>query len=439
MIACLALAVFSQGAPEVPSGDSFAESIAAGSDLDGDGVSDLVIADDTLHDGVDVWFVSGRDGSVLARRTAADANAVYPVDRVGDVDGDGIADFAVGMMLGGRSCRVELLSGRNADVLRSFEGKDEDDRVFPGSIRAVDVDGDGTRDLVLCGVRTMPLALSTVSILQLSGKDGRRLARFDGQPADRTWTFSGPVGIGDIDQDGREDFGVSPTDISGGATVRLISGKNGSTLRSLNAGNQQLVSSIDGGADVDGDGHIDVLVGVCGDWNSGDVGGRVCIYSGADGALLRTVLGREVVGPSSEKEVGGSSWDLVESFGETARFVPDVDGDGTPDLLVGAPEIIGVAYLCSGKTGARIRAFPGQFGPFDADGRDRGQYHVGRALAAAGDVDGDGVGDLAIASVPYGGNGFGCVRVFSGHSGNLLLSVDRESLLRSKPGSSESR
>src|SRR5262245_10011508 len=80
-------------------GDQFAISIAAGGDLNGDCVPDLVIGDATSMDGSDVWFVSGKNGTVLRRlETRYESRCSYShvdVELIGDVDGDGSQDVAV--------------------------------------------------------------------------------------------------------------------------------------------------------------------------------------------------------------------------------------------------------------------------------------------------------------------------------------------------------
>jgi hypothetical protein len=85
------------------------------------------------------------------------------------------------------------------------------------------------------------------------------------------------------------------------------------------------------------------------------------------------------------------------SFGSALAAVGDVDGDGVPDLAVGAPgqEVAGrnsqgQVSVLSGATGSLLHTLD--------DPTPRAGASFGSALAAVGDVDGDGVPDLAVGA-----------------------------------------
>ena len=95
-------------------------------------------------------------------------------------------------------------------------------------------------------------------------------------------------------------------------------------------------------------------------------------------------------------------------FGRSVSSVPDTDGDGVADLLIGTDE--GNAYLFSGATGALIHTLmdPGS-----------GDSLFGQAVAGVPDVDGDGRGDLLVGAEAQsiGATSAGRADVFSGASG----------------------
>jgi len=144
--------------------------------------------------------------------------------------------------------------------------------------------------------------------------------------------------------------------------------------------------------DVNGDKVPDIYASDFPNSAKGPSTGRVYVYSGADGRLLRTLTGE---GPG-------------DGFGIGSADVGDVNRDGYADLLIGAWQFSGAAqsggkvYLYSGKDGSLLRAItgrvPGETFGFDATG--------------IGDIDGDGVPDLLVTSTWSNINGFRSGRMF---------------------------
>lgn len=106
-----------------------------------------------------------------------------------------------------------------------------------------------------------------------------------------------------------------------------------------------------------------------------------------------------------------------DELGFCVAVVDDFDGDGAPDMAVGARGVnvlgpdTGRVYVYSGQSGALIRTHDG----LAAGGE------FGFSLAAIGDLNGDGVGELVVGS-PYAPGG-GTVRVFSGANGNQIYAL----------------
>jgi hypothetical protein len=94
----------------------------------------------------------------------------------------------------------------------------------------------------------------------------------------------------------------------------------------------------------------------------------------------------------------------------------DIDLDGFPDLIVGAPGAHGNAGLVrvfSGKDGALIHELAGDL-PDDI---------FGHAVSGAGELDGDGIPDLVVGAPLSGDANAGLVRVFSGKDGALIYEL----------------
>jgi hypothetical protein len=129
------------------------------------------------------------------------------------------------------------------------------------------------------------------------------------------------------------------------------------TLNSPNPENiGEFGGSVSGVPDADGDGCSDLLVGAGEEGGGAEDAGRAYLYSGATGALLRTLQSPNV-------EINGQ-------FGVSVSGVPDANGDGRGDLLVGA--------FLEGREVAVLLDGPREAGPhtavFDADGLPSGVY-----------------------------------------------------------------
>lgn len=314
---------------------------------------------------------------------------------IGDVDGDGANDVVVSAPAtapGGSSAgRVYVYSGKTGELLW-VSGADEGDQLGMGIEAAGDVNGDRIPD-VIAG------APGAGEAYVYSGRDGETLLKFTA--ADDDGNFGTNVaGVGDVNDDGHADVAIGAP--GGGneapGRVYVYSGKDGGLLKRLEGeeAGHGFGSAVAGYTDATGS-YL-----VIGAPNAGQ-GGRVYVYRDLSAEAAFTIEGDE-----TNRQLGGM---FVSVIG-------DCDDDGVPDvyasdwLNAAKGPMTGRIYVHSGKGGQRLLTLTGEEA---GDG-------FGIGPARAGDVDGDGHDDLVIGAWQHGSAAFsgGKVYVYSGKEGALL-------------------
>ena len=321
----------------------------------------------------------------------------------GDVDGDGVLDLAIASV-----CQVTVYSGVDQSEIRTLD-------LFVGTVGVADdihangdFNGDGYDDIY---VKTSETRMPDVHLEQIrvySGLDSSLLFQED--------TLHG-VGLGftdslsyagDINADGFDDILVQVDGPSGGpflGIVRAYSGMDGSVLHEWITNDNTFGNSILGLGDINGDQHDDVAIGNPG---FGDLfpplSGRIWVYSGKDFSLLYTIEGTEVAFPF-----------ISDGFPSNLSSVPDMNGDGIEEIVSQEPnddsngEDAGLVRVFSGRDGEELLRIAGAepgFGFQDAIG--------------VPDLSGDGFPDLVVSNRVWENEGR--IWVFSGVDGQELYS-----------------
>ena len=349
--------------PEGRSGLQFGYAVVGIGDIDGDGVEDIAVGAPgafgslplpcdptapacTLPEWGRVFLFSGATGAMIRKIVPASSDFFtfgFSLAALGDVNGDGVPDFAVGapLLLPNKWGEVYAFSGKTGGQLWLFREPPYPSRQAIASLGefiapAGDLNGDGRHDLIVAAPFHDNSSAGTIlggKVFALSGASGAIIRTHQAaSPLDNGF-FGGTLsGIGDQNGDGVEDYLIGHR---GTNEVLLFSGASGALLRSIsspaNAGSGLIAFARAG--ERDGDGKEDFWAGL-------PESKRATLLNGQGTALLTLT------------DPGAAPPNSLQGFASRLARVADLNGDGKPELLIAKPgedaggkEASGVVFL----------------------------------------------------------------------------------------------
>jgi hypothetical protein len=421
-------------------GEAFGWSVSSAGDVNGDGYSDVIVG----APGYSRAFVYLGSAAGLATSAAwtaeSDQNFAdfgYSVATAGDVNGDGYSDVIIGALYYDNGQDNEgraflYLGSSSATGLATSAAwtaeSDQEDALFGSSVStAGDVNGDGYSDVIIGASRyDNGQADEGHAFLYLGSSSATGLATSAAWTAesdqnDASFGYSVAT-AGDVNGDGYSDVIVGAQSYDNGQADEgrafLYLGSSSATGLATSAAwtaesDQNGASfgySVATAGDVNGDGYSDVVVGALSYDNGQMDEGRVFVYLGSD-AGLATIAAWTAEGDQA-----------AAGFGISVASAGDVNGDGYGDVIVGADD------YDSGQTNeGRAFVYLGSSGGLSPNAAwtaesNQDEAGFGFSVAGAGDVNGDGYGDVIVGAFGYD-NAQGRVFVYLGSDGGLSPSA----------------
>jgi hypothetical protein len=395
---------------------NFGSSVATAGDVNGDGYSDVIVGANLYDNGQTdegrayVYLGSAGGLSVSPAWTAesdqSNANFGNSVATAGDVNNDGYSDVIVGAFnfQNGQAGegRAYLYLGSASGLATTAAWTAESDQIgaqFGWSVAtAGDVNGDGYSDVIV-GANVYASdgadADEGQAYLYLGSASASGLATTPAWTASTSQSFAefgtSVATAGDVNGDGYADVivgapGYSVNFQDFGAAFLYLGSASGPAASpfwrgdALHSGGA-FGSSVATAGDTNGDGYADILVGDHEYSGTSVSQGAVVLYRGSasDPPLQWKVL--PGVHPNGH-------------FGISVSTAGDVNGDGHADILIGQ-------VATSSLQRARIYLGSATGPTTTADWTVAGSGGFGNAVAAAGDVNGDGYSDVIVGANLY--------------------------------------
>ena len=441
--------------------DSFTYTISDGRGGEATASVDLLVVPDL----VPLGSVRGGVNGFAIDGVASDSGVGFSVAAGGDVNDDGLDDVILGAP--GRAGVYVVFGKEDGDVvdLSDLEnesgggflivGTNNDDGVGVAVAGGIDVNDDGMDDIIIGAPESDVSAanagfsyvvfgkadFTSVALSDLESESGGGFGIAGELNSDRSG--SSVAAIGDVNDDGFDDvaIGAPEANPNGGDSGRVyvVFGTDGTDIVLLadvavgtggfpidgTVASGFVGDTLSGVGDVDGDLVPDLLIGAQLEGPNGtaylvlgkDTGTAVLLNGSGSGAFAITGEGE-----------GDDAGSCVGPAG-------DVDGDGLADLVIGAHEAgndAGAAYVVFGKDdtdAVPLGDVAGGTGGYKIAAPD--DERLGFGCGGGGDVNGDGVPDIVIGAIPVPG---GAGRTFVVHGKDDGTQVEVADLIQGDGG-----
>jgi hypothetical protein len=404
----------------------FGKSIINIGDFDGDGITDLAVGapgddDGGLNSGAIYILFMNDDGTVKSHQKISDSEGNFEgkllesdrfgrsIANIGDFDGDGITDLAVGAYRdddgGLNSGAIYILFMNDDGTVKSHQKISDSEGNFTDIIVAGDCFGN---------------AITSLGDLDGDGIVDLAVGAHDNYTPGTKYERIGAVHILFLNSDGTVKNSQEISDTKGNFGVIESNAAFGNAISNI--------------GDLDGDGIVDLAVGSYGDNDTEfDTGAVFVIFLNIDGTV------------KSHQKISSieGNFDVVlgkgDTFGTAVESIGDLDGDGIIDLAIGAQgDDDGKSFLpvtlggeASSSKGAVYILFMNNDGTVKSHQKisaDYGNFHdelhksdrFGYAIANMGDLNDDGVNDI-IVGAPYDDDGV-IYALFLNNDGTVLSS-----------------